>query len=139
MGRRPISGSEAMRQTTLRLPTSLYEKLAAAGGENGIGEEVRRRLEMPVSSNPATIRLHKIIEAVDAAVELDGRWDEDPFLFEVFMTALTTALDRIEKPAGDPKKRHDGSSYIILNPEHDDAKREGEKLASRALHNVKEL
>ena len=37
--------ADDMVQSAIRLPRSLHERLKKAGGERGMGEEIRRRLE----------------------------------------------------------------------------------------------
>jgi hypothetical protein len=48
---------DEMAQTTMRLPRDLYQRLKRVGGDRGMGEEIRRRLEEsfePESTNPKT-------------------------------------------------------------------------------------
>ncbi len=107
MGRRP--SSETMRQSALRLPNDLHEKLVAAGGSRGMGEEIRRRLEASFDAEPklktTDRRTGELLEAIAHladTIALDAEWHADRFAFEVFRTAVDTILAHYQ-PEGEPE------------------------------------
>jgi len=95
---------DEMAQTTMRLPRDLYRRLKRAGGERGMGEEIRRRLEAsfePESTNQKTKELLQAIAFV--ADETDnnyGPWSESAFAFEVVKLCVDLLLV-LDRPKGD--------------------------------------
>jgi hypothetical protein len=51
--KRSPSEAKSMVQTALWLPRDMHERLKVAGGERGLGEEIRRRLEASFSEDQA--------------------------------------------------------------------------------------
>src|SRR6516165_5339584 len=78
-----------MFQSAVRLPKNLHDQLKKAGGERGMGEEIRRRLEASFQAEKAhadpTTRelLEAISRMADDASLFFGHWSEDAFAFEV--------------------------------------------------------
>lgn len=52
-GARLASDAKSMVQTALWLPRDMHERLKAAGGERGLGEEIRRLLDASFSADEA--------------------------------------------------------------------------------------
>jgi hypothetical protein len=101
---------ETMRQSALRLPTDLYEKLRAIGGERGMGEEIRRRLEasfepQKVPDDPATAKLLEAISSVASTVSIDAPWSEDAYAFKILKAAVDTLLMEFQ-PEGNAAPAH---------------------------------
>jgi hypothetical protein len=103
------SPPRADRQTTIRLPSATYDRLAHAAGLSGssVGEEIRRRLVAsfgPVRSprpDEKTRELLDVIEGMAAEVEDSfPPWHEDAGSYRAFVTALVRWLQRYE-PKGD--------------------------------------
>jgi hypothetical protein len=96
-----------MIQSAIRLPRVLHERLKKAGGQRGMGEEIRRRLEASldaeaVSTNPDTVYLLNAISSCADKIAHDyGNWSEDAFAFEVLKGCVDTLWTRF-RPAGDP-------------------------------------
>ena len=109
-------------QTSLRLPRDLYDRLIAAAGDNGIGEEIRQRLETSFTPAPVALEdpryrdlLTAIGHAAAAATKLhplpegirerdDGkresydlvRWGPDKTPYSAFREAVTSLMDAFE-------------------------------------------
>jgi hypothetical protein len=60
--------SEKMVQSAVRLPQGLHDRLKKAGGERGMGEEIRRRLEASFDAEkvPADQRTAELLDAISA-------------------------------------------------------------------------
>src|ERR1700751_4932163 len=86
-----------MIQSAVRLPRSLHERLQKAGGERGMGEEIRRRLELTFAGEGAPtdqITDEVITEIGEISRDLlrYGPWHADPAAFNVFKAALNALL-----------------------------------------------
>jgi hypothetical protein len=64
MPRKPMADKGV--QTSLRLPRDLYENLAQAAGEKGIGEEIRRRLENSFFGNQFVVKDERVGDLLNA-------------------------------------------------------------------------
>ena len=117
--RKPLS--DRGTQTSLRLPRELYDRLAQAAGDRGIGEEIRRRLEVsfagtaPLAEDQKTRRLLRCIAAAATAVPWVGpvsqmmgtggasrAWHADPDAFEALARAIPALIEQIApRPKGE--------------------------------------
>jgi hypothetical protein len=92
-----------MTQTALWLPRDMYETLKKAGGERGLGEEIRRLLQAALEegapSDQATGELLEQIKEI-AELSLPAPWHTDPSAFQVFKDAVN-ALLLSQKPDGE--------------------------------------
>jgi hypothetical protein len=123
---------ESMVQSAVRLPRNLHEQLKKAGGDRGMGDEIRRRLEVSFDvektpENPDTRELISAISFIDEELVRDfGSWSKDRFAFEVFREALNTLLKRYE-PKGEPvpAPNPDGLAEMLYaeNPSAEDVTR----------------
>jgi hypothetical protein len=91
--RKSTRETKNMIQTALWLPRDMHEKLKEAGGERGLGEEIRRRLQVTFNaeqrpSDPVTDLLADLLRRV--ALDLtDGRpWYENRWTCDVIKEAL---------------------------------------------------
>ena len=101
-----------MIQSAVRLPTSLHDRLKKAGGERGMGEEIRRRLEASFDaeaeapSDPKIGELLDQIKRIALSKPLDVSWHADRDAFEVFKAAISGVLssyqpsDKASGPTG---------------------------------------
>jgi hypothetical protein len=96
----------AMRQSAVRLPRELHERLREAGGEGGMGDEIRRRLENSFElewRTPSEVKTRELIEAVTFLATRGsaflGNWFDDPFSYQV-LKASVNMLFEMSKPAG---------------------------------------
>lgn len=119
-------------QTALRLPRALHDKLKAAGGERGISEEIRQRLEASFASptqaaDPATAELLEDIAGIAHTLEFDvSGWTADLWTFEAFRAAIETLLEA-HRPKSTLKV------VRMLFPTTDDSQVVGRTLAANKL------
>jgi len=91
--RKSIRETKAMVQTALWLPRDMHEQLKQAGGERGLGDEIRRRLQRTFDDekregDPVTDLLADLTRQVDLRFRDVGRWYEDPWICNKFKDAL---------------------------------------------------
>ena len=90
--------ADEMVQTAVRLPQSLRDRLSKAGGERGLGEEIRRRLEASFDAakapaDPKTPELLDEIKRIALNMPLDEPWHADRDAYEVFEAAIKRAFE----------------------------------------------
>lgn len=115
---------DEMVQTAVRLPQSLRNRLSRAGGERGLGEEIRSRLEASFSAiaEPADPQTRDLLEAIaffDAEMFYHfGSWSKEPFAFEVMKAAVETLL-AYHRPKGEVKAppATDDKAAILYGPD----------------------
>lgn len=95
MPRRPLDDRGV--QTSLRLPRGLYDRLAEAAGDRGLGAEIRRRLEGSLSRVEVDWRTQKLADAV-ALVAMQTGWRNSRRGFAVFRAALGELLTHVQPP-----------------------------------------
>jgi hypothetical protein len=95
-------------QTAVRLPQNLRDRLSEVGGERGLGEEIRRRLEASFEVADPSVD-PKTRELLDAIAFFDeemfhhfGSWSKEPFAFNV-MKACVDMLLAYYRPEGEAK------------------------------------
>jgi hypothetical protein len=94
-----------MVQTALWLPREMHERLKKAGGERGMGEEIRRLLEAslePVETPPDEITGELLDQLKEIARDLSREqplW-ADPLTYDAFKAAVDTLLAGY-KPRGE--------------------------------------
>lgn len=116
---------QEMVQTAVRLPQSLRDRLSDAGGERGLGEEIRRRLEASFEAkkapaDPETLDLLDAISAfTEETTEYYGRWSENAFAFEV-LKACVNMLWSYYQPKGEPTAHPnpDSAADLLYGPDH---------------------
>src|SRR5262249_34431219 len=96
-----------MIQSAIRLPRRLHERLKKAGGERGMGEEIRRRLEASFihdveRGDPKTREFLDAISFVAGqTANYYGSWSKDAFAFQVLKASIGLLLKHYQ-PEGDP-------------------------------------
>ena len=106
-----------MIQSAIRLPRMLHERLKKAGGQRGMGEEIRRRLEASfdaenTATHPKTIYLLSAVSSCAEKIDHDyGNWSEDAFAFEVLKGCVNILLMRF-KPIGEPVPKPKPGSLV---------------------------
>jgi hypothetical protein len=97
--RKSTRETKNMVQTALWLPREMHEALKKAGGERGLGEEIRRRLQMTFAEDSLAMPGDGVTEEVldqieDIARDLsrDEPWYTDAFKVDVLNAAVTTLL-----------------------------------------------
>jgi hypothetical protein len=111
-------------QSAVRLPQSLHERLQKAGGARGMGEEIRRRLELTFAGEGAAtdeITDEVVAEIREIARDLSryAPWHADGDAFDVFKAAVNALLSN-HWPRGDPRpetKAHLRGVYGEKTPE----------------------
>ena len=92
--------ADEMIQTAVRLPQSLRERLSSAGGEGGLGEEIRRRLEASFDAEagaPVDPKTRELLDEIEqVAMSLEEPWHANRFAFDVFKAAIIERLARHE-------------------------------------------
>ena len=112
---------DGMLQTAVRLPQSLRDRLSKAGGNRGLGEEIRRRLEASFEADKASAdpRTRELLDAISSCADRIGsdygNWAEDPFAFAVLRVCVSMLLAHFE-PEGKPvpKPKPDGMADLIF-------------------------
>jgi hypothetical protein len=112
-------------QTSLRLSRAAYDYVAKAAEQNGcgVGEEIRRRLEVTFTQDLHHVdeETHRLTGAiVQVACNINsafGPWHQDRFSFEVFKAAITTLLV-FQRPRGAPVPPSDADKVeLYLGPD----------------------
>jgi hypothetical protein len=117
--------TEKMIQSAVRFPEGLHDRLKKAGGERGMGEEIRRRLEASFDAEkaPADQRTAELLDAITAVANETtsyyGRWSENAFAYEV-VKACVNILWSYYQPKGEPvaKPNSDSAADLLFGPDH---------------------
>jgi hypothetical protein len=93
--RKSTNETTNMIQTALWLPRGMHEKLKKAGGERGLGDEIRRRLQNSFDAeqlprDPITDGLLYAIKQIEG--NLDEPWHANRFAYDVFKAAIKELL-----------------------------------------------
>lgn len=107
--RKAIRETQNMIQTALWLPRDMHELLKQAGGERGLGDEIRRRLQLTFDTGQRQRRdertnlLLNLIEHLD--ISLDEPWSGNRFTCDVFKAAISELLDLLANihPSSEPQ------------------------------------
>jgi hypothetical protein len=108
-----------MRQSALRLPPDLHQRLRRAGGEDGMGAEIRRRLEASFAAEkaPANPKTQELLAEIsyfaDETATYCGNWFDDAFAFEVLKESVESLLASA-RPKGDAVINPDRSALLDL-------------------------
>ena len=124
---------DEMVQSTIRLPSSLFNRLEASNkqrGGRGVSEEIRRRLEASFErkapedwDDPRTTELLDAISYLDTSVRTYyGAWPKDRFAFEVLQKAIDRVLVQRFQPSGEAKAKPSELADVVFG--------EGEHLRS---------
>jgi hypothetical protein len=94
-----------MIQTALWLPRDMHEQLTKDAGERGLGDEIRRRLQVSFGveqrpRDPVTDLLLDLINRIALTLSLDEEWWANRFAFEVFKTAINELLSELISKIG---------------------------------------
>ena len=118
--------ADEMIQSAIWLPHSLHERLRRAGGERGMGKEIRRRLEasFEAEKNPVDPKTTELLDAIsffdeEMFYEL-GSWSKEAFAFEVMKACVDMLLIHY-RPKGEavrkPKPNPDGRADLLYRPD----------------------
>jgi hypothetical protein len=114
-----------MVQSAVRLPQSLHDRLKKAGGERGMGEEIRKRLEASFNAEkvPGDQSTRELLDAISAVADETtsyyGRWSENAFAFEV-LKACVNMLWSYYQPKGElaANPNPDSAADLLFGPDH---------------------
>jgi hypothetical protein len=107
--RKSTRETKNMVQTALWLPREMHEVLKKAGGERGLGEEIRRRLQMAFKAADDTLAMPgddvteevlDQIEDITRDLSRDDPWYADAFKVDVLNAAVNTLL-LVRRPSGE--------------------------------------
>jgi hypothetical protein len=122
--RKSTRETKNMIQTALWLPRDMHEVLKNAGGERGLGEEIRRRLDFALSAaqtrgDHATDELLDQIKDIARDLSRDEPWYANRFVFDVFKSAIDALLlsHRPNSEAKSETRTHLQAVYGDENPE----------------------
>ena len=99
--RKSTRETKNMIQTALWLPRDMHEQLKKAGGERGLGEEIRRRLSVSFgakqqpSGDPLTDLLLDLVARVALKVSVDEEWWRSRSSFDAFKTSINHLLSEL--------------------------------------------
>jgi hypothetical protein len=111
--------ADDMVQSAIRLPRTVHERLKKAGGERGMGEEIRRRLEasFAAESSPTDAKTRGLLDAVVYCAEEISRdfgpWSEEPYAFAVLKETISLLLKNFE-PKGKPVRNLNPGSVLAF-------------------------
>lgn len=116
---------DEMVQTAVRLPQSLRDRMSKAGGDRGLGEEIRRRLEASFEAEnaPADPQTRQLLDAIsycaDETARDYGSWSADGFAFVVFKGCVEMLLKQ-QQPKGEPvaAPKPDGMVDLIFGADY---------------------
>jgi hypothetical protein len=101
--RKSTHETKNMIQTAVWLPRDMHERLKNEGaGREGLGEEIRRRIQMSFDAEEKTGRDEITLELLDEigqaaiASSTEGRWYTNRFTFNVFKAAADALISRLE-------------------------------------------
>jgi hypothetical protein len=110
-------------QTAVRLPKNLRERLSKAGGERGLGEEIRQRLEASFAAekNGVSVKTRELLDAMSSfawqVTMYYGDPASDPFAADVLKTCIVLLIAR-ERPNGEAIPHPTEAADIVFSPDH---------------------
>ena len=102
--RKSIRETKSMIQTALWLPRDMHEKLKKEGGEGGLGEEIRRRLEFAAeaSETPKDEVTAEVLDQLKDILRDHPEWHADRFIYDVVRAAIDVVFSS-HQPNGEGK------------------------------------
>ena len=106
-----------MLQTALWLPRDMHARLKEAGGDRGLGDEIRRRLQASFGvekrpPDPVTDLLLDLIKRTALNLSLEDAWWADRFAFDVFKTAINELLSDLDTIVGSHRRQPGAMSKL---------------------------
>jgi hypothetical protein len=116
---------DEMVQTAVRLPQSLRDKLSKAGGDGGLGEEIRNRLEASFDAEraPGSPKTHELLDAVHSFAKEVTDYYGDPAEDAFAADALKACLDLLmahDRPPGEAvaHPNPESAADLLFAPDH---------------------
>ena len=102
--RKSIRETKNMLQTALWLPRDMHEQLKKAGGERGLGDEIRRRLQyaLAVAETPSDQITDEVLDQIKDITRDHRDWYADRFVFDVVKAAIEVLLST-HRPSSEGK------------------------------------
>ena len=134
--RKSARETKNMIQTALWLPRGMHEKLKKAGGDRGLGDEIRRRLVLSyaaeeTASDQTTYDLLVMIKEIAHNLSFDETWHTNRFNFDVFKVAIDTLLS-LYQPSGEAQP--ETKAKLQKRFGHEDPEVIGRIMAHLAVH-----
>lgn len=134
--RKSTRETKNMIQTALWLPRGMHEKLKKAGGDRGLGDEIRRRLVLSyaaeeTASDQTTYDLLVMIKEIAHNLSFDETWHTNRFNFDVFKVAIDTLLS-LYQPSGEAQP--ETKAKLQKSFGHEDPEVIGRIMAHLAVH-----
>jgi hypothetical protein len=105
----------------VRLPAELQERLRRVGGQRGMGEEIRTRLEWSFEAEKVPPQTRELLDAIvfvaDETARYYGRWADDAFAFRVFAECVDLLLKE-RRPKGEARPNPSELAEIFFDPNH---------------------
>lgn len=103
--RNSVRETKNMIQTALWLPRDMHEQLKSAGGERGLGDEIRRRLLVSFAAEQKpreayTDLLLGLIEWISQNLASDEPWYATEFARDTFQEAIKSVVLELYSHAG---------------------------------------
>lgn len=132
--RKSIRETKNMVQTALWLPRDMHEQLRKAGGERGMGEEIRRLLEdslklVELPPDEITGQLLDQLREIARDLSIDQPLWIDPLTYDAFKAAVDALLST-HKPSGQARPETRANFQARYGDE--DPERVGRIMARRA-------
>lgn len=126
--------NKEMVQSAIWLPRDLHALLRERGGNRGMGEEIRRRLQASFDGetapdDPKTAQLVEAISAIANTVAIDAPWSADDHSFAIFKAAIDALLAHFEPKGASQDHR-------VMFSRDDPAVTIGRTLASTTLRDL---
>lgn len=123
--RKSTRETENMIQTALWLPRDVHEVLKEAGGERGLGDEIRRRLQVSFdleqrAHDERTDALLNLISRLAQKLALDEPWWETRLAFDAFKAAICnlmsdlTSIDQPTETTGKLRNRYGSDEPEVI-------------------------
>jgi hypothetical protein len=110
-------------QTAVRLPRKLRDRLCKVGGERGLGEEIRRRLEasFDAEKNELSPKTRELIDAVTSfawqVAMYYGDPASDPFAADVWKGCVDLLMD-YDRPKGEALPHPTDAADMVFSSDH---------------------
>jgi hypothetical protein len=102
--RKSIRETKNMIQTALWLPRDMHERLKRDGGERGLGDEIRRRVQcaLTAAETPSDEITAEVLDQLKDILRDHPEWHADRFVYGVVRAAMDVVFSR-HQPSGEGK------------------------------------
>jgi hypothetical protein len=105
--RKSIRETKNMRQTAVWLPRDVHDRLKKEGGERGLGDEIRRRLQyaLEVAETPVDEITDDVLHQIKDVLRDHPEWHADHFVYDVVRGAIDVILSMHQKKQEKPETK----------------------------------